>query len=84
MNTYIHKLPYDLAFYRPFFWIYDADKSDILQIKFQRHFYFFCFMVVLVSFINLQIFRRFCCKKVTIIRKKVRERVDRDAKKKLN
>jgi hypothetical protein len=78
VNTYIHKLPNDLRFYRPFFWIYDADRTDVLLIKFERHFYFFIFMVCVVSFLNLQIFRRCCCKKIIVLRKKRRDRVDRD------
>jgi hypothetical protein len=53
-------------------WFVDVDNRDIFQKKFKRHFYTFIFLCLLVSFINLQIFRRFCCKKVIMIRKKKR------------
>lgn len=69
---YCWKLPAPILKSAPFYFFLDVDNHDIFQKKFKRHFYGFIVFTLIVSFMNLQIFRRFCCKKVIVIRKKKR------------
>jgi hypothetical protein len=60
----------------PLSYVVDFDRSDIFQQKFRLHFNIFIAVCFLLSFINLQIFRRMCCKRIIVIRKK--KRIDKD------
>jgi len=74
---YAFKLPEYLALSSPVMYFIDIDNHDLFEYKFRRHFHGFIFLVLLVSFMNLQIFRRLCCKKIIVLRKK--KRVDKDS-----
>ena len=72
---YVHKSPEWFIKSRVVTYFINWDGTDVFQFKFKRHFYGFILLMIFVSFINLQIFRRLCCKKVIVIRRK--KRVDK-------